>query len=61
MRYFLLRSVAALACLSVFSLSQTSAARPDQSDKPSLSGTWELDLKASTSGSKPPSTKPNKY
>jgi hypothetical protein len=50
MRYFLLRSVAALACLSVFSLSQTSAAsRPDQSDKPSLSGTWELDLKASTS------------
>src|ERR1700676_124829 len=47
---FLLRSVAALACLGVFSLSQTSATpEPDQSGKPSLSGTWMLDLKASTS------------
>ena len=50
MRYFLLRSVAALTFLGVFSLSQTSAApKPDQADKPSLSGTWMLDLKASTS------------
>ena len=50
MRYFLLRSVATLACLGVFSLSQTSATpEPDQSGKPSLSGTWMLDLKASTS------------
>jgi hypothetical protein len=50
MRYLLLRSVAALASLGVFSPSQTSAApKPDQPDKPNLSGTWMLDLKASTS------------
>jgi hypothetical protein len=50
MRYLLLRSVAVLACLGVFSLFQTSAApKPDQPDKPNLSGTWMLDLKASTS------------
>src|SRR5580692_3836760 len=50
MRYLLLRSVAALACLGVFSPSQTSAApKPDQPDKPNLSGAWMLDLKASTS------------
>ena len=50
MRYLLLPSLAALACLGVFSLSQTCAApKPDPSDKPNLSGTWTLDLKASTS------------
>jgi hypothetical protein len=49
MRYPLLRSLAALACLGVFSLPQTFAAlNPDQPDKPNLSGTWTLDLKVST-------------
>ena len=39
-----------LACLGVLRPSQTSAApNPDQPDKPNLSGTWMLDLKASTS------------
>ena len=34
----------------MFSLPQTSAApKPDQPDKPNFSGTWRLDLKASTS------------
>ena len=50
MRYLLLRWLAALACLGVFSLPQTSAApKPDQPDKPNFSGTWRLDLNASTS------------
>src|SRR6516162_1416587 len=50
MRHLLLRSLAALACLGVFSLPQTSAApQPDQPDRPNFSGTWTLDLKASTS------------
>ena len=50
MRHLLLRSLAALACLGFFSLPQTSAApQPDQQDKPNFSGTWKLDLKASTS------------
>jgi hypothetical protein len=50
MRHLLLRSLTALACLGVFSLPQTSAApQPDQADKPNFSGTWTLDLKASTS------------
>src|SRR3984957_17719010 len=50
MRYLLLRWFAALVCFSVFSLPQTSAApKPDQSDDPNFSGTWRLDLKASTS------------
>src|SRR6516162_7817407 len=50
MRHFLLRSLAALACLGVFSLPQTSAAlKPDQPDQPNFSGTWTLDLEASTS------------
>jgi hypothetical protein len=50
MRNLLLRSLSALACLGVFSLPQTSAApKPDQSNKPNLSGTWTLDLKASAS------------
>ena len=50
MRHLLLRSLAALACLGVFSLAQTSAApQPDQLDRPNFSGTWKLDLKASTS------------
>ena len=50
MRYLLLRSLAALACFGVFSLPQTSAApKPDQPDDPNFSGSWALDLKASTS------------
>jgi len=49
-RYVLLRALAALVCLGVLSLSQTSAApKPDQPDKPNLSGIWILDLEASTS------------
>src|SRR5215469_12760772 len=47
MRYLLLRSLAALLCFGVFSLSQTSAA--PKPDKPNLSGIWILDLEASTS------------
>jgi len=47
MRYLLRRSFAALVCLGVLSLSQTSAA--PKLDKPNLSGIWILDLKASTS------------
>jgi hypothetical protein len=49
MRHLLLRSLAALAYLGVFSLPQTSAAKPDQPDTPNFSGTWTLDLNASTS------------
>ena len=50
MSYRLLRSIAMLVCLGVFGLFQTSAApKPDQPDEPNLSGTWMLDLKASTS------------
>src|SRR5215469_6731592 len=50
MRQLLFRSLAALACFSFFSLPQASAApKPDQPDKPNLSGIWILDLKASTS------------
>jgi hypothetical protein len=50
MRHLLLRSLAGLACLGVFSLPQTSAApKPDKPDKPNFSGTWTLDHKASTS------------
>ena len=50
MRHLLLRSLAALACLGFFSLPQTSATlKPEQPDKPNFSGTWKLDLKASTS------------
>jgi hypothetical protein len=50
MRHLLLRSLAALACLGVFSLPQNSAApQPDQADRPNFSGIWTLDLKASTS------------
>ena len=47
MRHLLLRSLAGLACLGVFSLPRTSAASTP--DKPNFSGTWTLDLKASTS------------
>jgi hypothetical protein len=44
------RALAALACLGVFGLPQTSAApQSDQPDRPNFSGTWKLDLKASTS------------
>ena len=50
MSHLLLRSLAALSCLGVFSLRQTSAApKPDQPHRPNFSGTWTLDLKASTS------------
>src|SRR5215813_3553851 len=50
MRYLLLRALAALVCLGVLSPSQTSAVpKPDQPDKPNLSGIWILDLEASTS------------
>jgi hypothetical protein len=50
MKHLLLRSLAALACFGIFGLPQTSAAlEPDQLDKPDFSGTWILDLKASTS------------
>ena len=50
MKRLLFRSLAALACLGVFSLPQASAAlQPDQPDRPNFSGTWTLDLKASTS------------
>ena len=47
MRDLLLRSLAGLACLGVFSLPRTSAA--SKPDKPNFSGTWTLDHKASTS------------
>ena len=41
---------AALACLVVSNVPQTSAvAKLDQSDKPNFSGSWTLDLGASTS------------
>jgi hypothetical protein len=50
MRHLLLRSLAALAWLGVFSLPQTFAApNQDQSDKPNFSGIWTLDLRASMS------------
>jgi hypothetical protein len=50
MSHLLLRSLAALACLGVFSLLQASAApKPDQPHKPNFSGAWTLDLKESTS------------
>jgi hypothetical protein len=49
MRYLLLSSLTALACLAVFNLPQTSAlTKPDQSDKPDFTGNWTLDLGAST-------------
>ena len=49
-RYLLLRWLAALVCLSVFSVPQTSAApKSDQPDDPNFSGAWALDLKASAS------------
>ncbi len=49
MRHLLLRSLAGLAWLGVFTLPQTSAAPKPEPDKPNFSGTWTLDLKASTS------------
>jgi len=49
MRHFLLRSLAALAWLSVFSPTQSSAASQLEPEKPNLTGAWTLDLKASTS------------
>jgi hypothetical protein len=50
MRYLLLRWLAALAWLGLCSLPLTSAAlEPDQPDDPNFSGSWALDLKASTS------------
>jgi len=50
MRDLLLRSLAALACLGIFSSSQISAASTSaQVNKPNFSGAWTLDLKASNS------------
>jgi hypothetical protein len=49
MRHFLLRSLAALAWLGVFSPTQSSAAPQTEPDKPNFTGVWTLDLKASTS------------
>ena len=50
MSFPLLRALAGLVCLGVLSLSQSSAAtKPNQPDKPNLSGAWVLDLQASTS------------
>ena len=50
MKHLLLRSLAALAPFGIFGVPQTSAApKPDQSDKPDFSGTWMVELKASTS------------
>ena len=50
MRQLLFRSLAALVCLGVLSLSQSSAAtKPNQPDKPNFSSAWVLDLQASTS------------
>src|SRR5258706_11101730 len=50
MRSLLLRWLAALVWLALCSLPKTSAAlHPDQPDDPNFSGTWALDLKASTS------------
>jgi hypothetical protein len=50
MRHPVLSSLTALASLAAFSLPQTSAAsKPDRSDKPNFSGSWTLDLQASTS------------
>jgi hypothetical protein len=49
-RQVVLSSLATLAWLVVFSLPQTSVvAKPAQSDKPNFSGSWTLDLGASTS------------
>jgi hypothetical protein len=47
MRYFLLWTVAAAACLSVLSPPRVFATT--KPDKPNFSGTWVLDLQASTS------------
>jgi hypothetical protein len=50
MRQLLLSSLAALTWFAVFSPPQTSGVTgPGQSGKPNLSGTWTLDLSASTS------------
>ena len=50
MKRSLLRSLAAFACLGLFSPPWTFAvSKPDQPDKPNFSGTWTLDLKGSTS------------
>ena len=49
MKHFLLRSLAALAWLGVFSPTQSSAAPQPEPDKLNLTGAWTLDLKASTS------------
>jgi hypothetical protein len=50
MRYLLLRWLATLAWLGLCTLPLTSAAlQPDPPDDPNFSGTWALDLKASSS------------
>jgi hypothetical protein len=49
-KHLLLRLLAALACIGIFGLPQTSAAlQPDPSDKPDFNGTWILDLESSNS------------
>ena len=48
-KQLVLRSLAALAWLVILNLPQTSAAtQPDQSAKPNFSGSWTLDLQASS-------------
>src|SRR6516165_3848943 len=50
MIHLLLRWLAALACLGIFSFSQISAApNPAQPNKPNFNGAWTLDLGASNS------------
>jgi hypothetical protein len=50
MKQVLLSSLVVLAWFAVFDLPQTLArTKPDQSEKPNFSGTWTLDLEASTS------------
>jgi hypothetical protein len=50
MKQVLLSSLAALAWFAVFDLPQALArTTPDQSEKPNFSGSWTLDLEASTS------------
>ena len=49
MRHLLLRSLAALACLGVFSPTQSPGVPRPEPEKPNLTGAWTLDLKASTS------------
>jgi hypothetical protein len=50
MSHFLLRSLAVLACLGLFSFAQAAPeAQPHHPHKPNFNGTWKLDHKASDS------------